>query len=66
MSQNTGADFLTRLAEETSVVLLPGKGFDVQHPSVRVSLANLTEYDYKAIGLAIRKILEEYWQDFEK
>ena len=55
-----------RLADETSVVLLPGKGFEVVNLSVRVSLANLTEYEYKSIGKAIRKILDEYYEEFSK
>ncbi len=57
-----GIDFLMKLAKETSVVLLPGKGFESEHPSVRVSLANLKEHDYKAIGYAVKKILAEYYQ----
>lgn len=60
MLQNyNAADFLRRLAQETGVVLLPGKGFDVDHPSARVSLANLRECDYRQIGLAIRQVLSE-------
>ncbi len=66
ISKNTGIDFLMRLADETSVVLLPGKGFEVVNLSVRVSLANLTEYEYKSIGKAIRKILDEYYEEFSK
>ena len=65
MKQTTGTEFIMRLADETSVVLLPGKGFDVDHPSARVSLANLTEYDYRAIGLAVKKILQEYYKQFQ-
>lgn len=61
-----GYEFLMKLAKETSVVLLPGKGFEVDHPSVRVSLANLEEYQYRAIGLFVNQILAEYHQNFEK
>lgn len=60
LKQVSGYDFLARLAQETSVVLLPGKGFEIDHPSVRVSLANLTEYDYRAIGFFVKNVLEEY------
>ena len=60
LTKVTGFDFLKRLADETSVVLLPGKGFEVDHPAVRVSLANLTEHNYRAIGLSVRKLLDEY------
>lgn len=55
---------LFRLAEETGVILLPGKGFGTQHPSWRVSLANLNEYDYANIGRAIRKLSQEYYDKF--
>jgi aspartate 4-decarboxylase len=41
-------------------VLLPGRGFGTQHPSGRVSLANLNESDYVKIGRAIRNLLGEY------
>ncbi len=57
-------EFLTRLAEEAQVVLLPGKGFDVKHPSARVSLANLREVDYLKIGQTVRNILDEYYEEF--
>lgn len=57
---------LFRLAEETGVILLPGKGFGTTHPSGRVSLANLNEYDYANIGKAIRKMATEYFEIFQK
>ena len=41
-------------------MLLPGLGFGTQHPSGRVSLANLNESDYRQTGRAIRKLTEEY------
>lgn len=59
-------DFLFRLAEETGVVLLPGKGFEVVEPSARVSLANLSEQEYEAIGQFSRQVLDEYYEDFKK
>ena len=49
-----------RLADETSLVLLNGGGFAGPEWSVRVSLANLNEEDYVVIGKDIRKILNEY------
>lgn len=55
---------LFRLAEETGVILLPGKGFGTPHPSWRVSLANLNEYDYANIGKAIRRLTNEYYEKF--
>ena len=57
-------EFTVRLAEEAHVVLLPGKGFDVVHPSARVSLANLHEIDYFRIGQTIRKLLDSYYREF--
>ncbi|HHF2856195.1 bifunctional aspartate transaminase/aspartate 4-decarboxylase [Vibrio diabolicus] len=60
-----GKDFLFRLAHETGVILLPGQGFDVVHASVRVSLANLTHHEYELIGRATRKVLDEYFAEFQ-
>ena len=57
---------LFRLAEETGVILLPGRGFGTTHPSGRVSLANLNEYDYANIGKSIRKLAEEFYAEFKK
>lgn len=59
-----GTDFLFRLARETGVVLLPGKGFEVVDASARVSLANLTEAQYAAIGEFSRRVLDEEYQEF--
>jgi aspartate 4-decarboxylase len=57
---------LFRLAEETGVILLPGRGFGTTHPSGRVSLANLNAYDYANIGRAIRSMASEFFAVFEK
>ncbi|MGF6770655.1 aspartate 4-decarboxylase [Paraburkholderia sp. GAS199] len=54
------SELLFRLARDARVVLLPGRGFGTQHPSGRVSLANLNESDYVQIGRAIRTLLGEY------
>ncbi|SAL51133.1 bifunctional aspartate transaminase/aspartate 4-decarboxylase [Caballeronia telluris] len=54
------SEMLFRLAKDARVVLLPGRGFGTQHPSGRVSLANLNESDYMKIGRAIRTLLGEY------
>ena len=53
-------ELLFRIADETGIVLLPGRGFGTQHPSGRASLANLNEYEYARIGRALRKMAEEY------
>ncbi len=66
VKQDLGTRFLFRLAEETGVVLLPGKGFEVVDTSARVSLANLTDVQYAAIGRFTRRVLDEYYSDFEK
>ncbi|VXB15663.1 Bifunctional aspartate aminotransferase and L-aspartate beta-decarboxylase [Burkholderia sp. 8Y] len=57
-------ELLFRLAQDARVVLLPGRGFGTQHPSGRVSLANLNESDYMQIGRAIRKMMDEHVAQF--
>lgn len=64
VKSNLGISFLFRLAEETGVVLLPGNGFEVVDTSARVSLANLTEVEYAAIGRFTRKVLDECFDNF--
>ncbi|QAV70938.1 bifunctional aspartate transaminase/aspartate 4-decarboxylase [Salinibacterium sp. UTAS2018] len=64
IKQDLGTAFLFRLADETGVVLLPGKGFEVIDTSARVSLANLTDNEYRAIGAATRRIVDEYHDAF--
>jgi aspartate 4-decarboxylase len=54
------SELLFKLAKDARVVLLPGRGFGTQHPSGRVSLANLNESDYVQIGRAIRELLGEF------
>lgn len=66
IKSDLGTGFLFRLAQETGVVLLPSNGFEVVDLSARVSLANLTDHEYAAIGRFTRQILEEYYQDFKK
>ncbi|AJY11519.1 bifunctional aspartate transaminase/aspartate 4-decarboxylase [Burkholderia dolosa] len=58
------SELLFRLAREAHVVLLPGRGFGTPHPSGRVSLANLNESDYRKIGRAVRKLVDEYVEQF--
>lgn len=64
VANKKGYDFLFRLAEETGVVLLPGKGFEVVDASARVSLANLTEADYASIGAFARQVITEYFDEY--
>lgn len=58
-------DFVVRLAEEKSVVLMDGGGFEAPNMSVRVSLANLSDDDYVRIGRAISDVLESYYVDWK-
>ena len=57
-------DLVMRLANETAVVLLNGNGFDGPKWSVRASLANLNKGAYLKIGKAIRKILDQYHDEY--
>jgi aspartate 4-decarboxylase len=63
--QDLGTSFLFRLARETGVVLLPGKGFEVVDTSARVSLANLTDIEYASVGTFTRQVLDEYYEDYK-
>ena len=58
-------DFVWRLAEEKAIVLMDGGGFDAPNMSVRVSLANLNDDAYAAIGKGISDLLEEYHKSWE-
>ncbi|MCC8147189.1 MAG: aspartate 4-decarboxylase [Bacteroidales bacterium] len=53
-------DIVFRLAEKSSIVLLNGGGFAGPEWSVRVSLANLNEDDYKIIGKELAETMQEY------
>ncbi len=64
-ADNRGTDFLFRLADETGVVLLPGKGFEVVDASVRISLANLSDAAYAHIGRFTRRVLDELHEEFK-
>ncbi|MDU7757625.1 MAG: bifunctional aspartate transaminase/aspartate 4-decarboxylase, partial [Staphylococcus epidermidis] len=57
-------ELLFRIATETGVILLPGKGFGSQHPSARASLANLNEYQYAQIGKMLREMAKEYYDKY--
>jgi aspartate 4-decarboxylase len=59
-------EVLYRIADEAGVVLMPGRGFGDTRPSARVSLANLNESDYAAIGKAIRNLLDDYYARFQQ
>ncbi len=60
-------EFLFTLADKAGVVLLPSSGFGgPEHPSARVSLANLREVDYAAIGRALKELMDEYYAEYRK
>ena len=58
-------DLAFRLAEDHGVVLLNGGGFDAPDWSLRVSLANLDDDAYEAIGRGVRSIARGYRHAFE-
>lgn len=64
-SHHEPLDVVMRLAEETSVVLLNGSGFDGPSWSVRASLANLNEDNYLKIGSSLRSILDGYYKEYK-
>ncbi|MNP60353.1 Bifunctional aspartate aminotransferase and L-aspartate beta-decarboxylase [compost metagenome] len=64
--KSSAGDMLFRIADETGIVMLPGKGFGAETPSGRISLANLNEYEYAAIGRALRRMAEEYYAEYQK
>ena len=57
-------DLLFNIADETGIVLLPGRGFGVPKASARASLANLNEFQYASIGKALNKFAEEYYNEY--
>jgi aspartate 4-decarboxylase len=58
-------DVLYRLAEESSIVLLSGGGFQGPEWSIRISLANLNDEAYLKIGEVLHKILEQYVSEWK-
>lgn len=64
MKTKVPAELLFRVADETGIVLLPGSGFAVEHPSARASLANLNAYQYAAIGRSLRKFADDAYQEY--
>lgn len=53
-------DVVFRLAEQESIVLLSGVGFEGPEWSIRISLANLPDEAYARIGEAIARICKDY------
>ena len=59
-------DFVVKLAEKKSIVLMDGGGFDAPNMSIRVSLANLRNSTYEAIGKGVSDLLDEYHSEWKK
>ncbi|MDD5072572.1 MAG: bifunctional aspartate transaminase/aspartate 4-decarboxylase [Candidatus Omnitrophica bacterium] len=59
-------DFVWRLADEKSIVLMDGGGFDAPNMSIRVSLANLDDSAYTEIGKGISELLEDYYNTWKE
>ena len=53
-------DILIQLAEQSSIVLLDGGGFNAPEWSIRISLANLRDELYSKIGENLLNVLETY------
>jgi aspartate 4-decarboxylase len=58
-------DFVVKLSERKSVILMDGGGFDAPNMSIRVSLANLPNNTYEDIGKGINELLAEYHRHWE-
>ena len=59
-------EFLFTLADKAQVVLLPESGFGDSRHAARVSLANLKEVEYEAIGKALYELMLEYYDEYRK
>ena len=59
-------DFVLRLAERTAIVLMPCAAFGGPPWSVRVSLANLPEREYAAIGRHLAALAAEYLDEWRR
>ena len=44
---------------------MPGRMFSADRPSGRASLANLNEYEYAAIGRALRRLADELYEQYK-
>ena len=59
-------DILYNLAQDSSIVLLGGGGFAGPEWSIRISLANLYDEAYATIGIALKRILDDYVNRWKK
>jgi aspartate 4-decarboxylase len=58
-------DILFRLAQQTSIVLMPGGGFGGPEWSLRVSLANLDDSAYGRIGKQLAEAAQDYVEEWQ-
>ena len=59
-------EFLFKLAKEKLTICLPGRGFEGPRWSLRVSLANLADDAYIAVGKNISDVMKEYYEEWNK
>lgn len=59
-------DILMRLAEQSSIVLLDGSGFNGPEWSIRISLANLGDESYSKIGKVLHDVMEGYVEEWNE
>jgi aspartate 4-decarboxylase len=63
--KSSAGDFLFRIADQAGIVLLPGRGFGAKQPAGRASLANLNEFEYAAIGRALREMADQLYEEYK-
>lgn len=59
-------EFLFRLAKEKCTICLPGEGFAGPKWSLRVSLANLNDKAYIAVGKNLSSVLDTYYKEWKR
>ena len=60
----TDLEFLNDLAARKGLVLMYGPGFKAPEGTIRISLANLYEKDYKELGKRLFELLDEYYEEY--
>lgn len=59
-------DFVVKLAESSSIIVMPGAGFDAPKWSIRISLANLDDDKYDILMEHVNKVLDSYHNSFNQ
>jgi aspartate 4-decarboxylase len=65
-NQRDPIEFLIKLAKKYGTVLSPSIGFAGPYWGVRVSLANFKSEKYEKIGVNLRLLIDEYYDDFKR